>query len=52
MEDEAKDEAVIVFLVPGVAAFPRKRARSRDMANAQQKTRRDHRADFLRNSSG
>ena len=31
MKDEAEDEAVIVFLGPGVAAFPRKRARSRDM---------------------
>jgi hypothetical protein len=30
-KDEAKDEAVIVCLGPGVAAFPRKRARSRDM---------------------
>jgi len=31
MKDEAKDEAVIVFLGPGVAAFPRKHAGSRDM---------------------
>jgi len=31
MKDEAKDEVVIVFMGSGVAAFLRKRARSRDM---------------------
>jgi len=31
MKDEAKDEAVIVFMGPGVVAFPRKRARRADM---------------------
>jgi hypothetical protein len=49
MKDKAKGDVVIVFMDPGVMAFPRKRARRPDTqpANAQQETRHGLRPGFF-----